>query len=150
MNKVMLSGNFLGKVSEVRENCPVLFKIGAEREYRTSEGKKIIDYLSVKAWGEKNIALINKLNKGDYISVIGHIKINKYTKDNNTIYSTEIEMESIESPCLNTVETNENQTSFNGKYSYTSTEIPKEVDTELEDTLERVDDSDSPFNFDDF
>ena len=146
MNKVMLTGFFCGKISEVRENCPVLFKIGAEREYRSSEGKKIIDYLSIKAWGDKNISLINKLNKGDYISVIGHIKINKYTKDNNTIYSTEIEMESIESPNLKVSEVNENQTKFDEV-----TSVTKEVDKDnIEETYTKVDDEDSPFTFDDF
>ncbi len=99
MNKVLLIGN-LTKEVEVRYTQSGLaiahFTLAINREMKKKDGTYDTDYISCIAYGKQAEALSKYMEKGNKISVEGHIQTGSYEKDGRKIYTTDVIVEKIQ------------------------------------------------------
>ncbi|WP_142415195.1 single-stranded DNA-binding protein [Hathewaya massiliensis] len=100
MNKVFLIGRITkdATLKSTTENNKsyTKFPIAVDRDYTQKEGSKSADFFQVTLWGKAAENLVQYLNKGRLISVIGKLRNNNYeNKEGEKKYYTEIICEEI-------------------------------------------------------
>lgn len=72
------------------------FTLAVDRDYKDKEGKRVSDFIMVKAWRKLAENTVNYVTKGRLISVTGRIENESYTgKDGNKKYVTEVVADTI-------------------------------------------------------
>lgn len=98
MNKIILIGNICKEI-EIKyynDKKNVKNSIAVKRDFKNKEGQYDSDFFNFTVWGAQAEFLNNYAHKGDKIAICGKILNNNYVKDNQTIYSNDIQVESVE------------------------------------------------------
>ena len=94
MNKIVLLGRFvkdpeLKHTEEGRVYCK--FVIAVEENFKLADGRKSCDFIPIVAFGKKAEVICKYKKKGEYITVSGKLKIDKYEDQNgNKKYITTV------------------------------------------------------------
>lgn len=93
MNKVMLIGRLtqspeLVKTATDKRVCRITLAVN--RRFKTANGEREADFLSVVFWGKQAEHLASYGSKGSLMSLEGELRTRKYTKDNQNHYVTEV------------------------------------------------------------
>ena len=92
-NKIMLIGRLtatpeLQKTAKDRAYCRV--RLAVNRRYKSSDGKKEADFISVIFWGRQAETLASYANKGALLTVDGELRTNRYEKAGEWHYTSEV------------------------------------------------------------
>ena len=72
------------------------FTLAINRETKNKEGNYESDFLNCLAFGKQAETISEYLNKGDKISIEGHIQTGSYEKDGKRIYTTDIIVDKVQ------------------------------------------------------
>lgn len=98
MNKIILSGN-LCKEIEVKyynDRKNVKNSIAVRRDFKNKNNEYDTDFFNFTVWGKQAEYIDTYGSKGDKVLICGKLLNNNYEKDGKTIYSNDIQVESIE------------------------------------------------------
>lgn len=92
MNNVCLIGNVTRdlELRRVGETKNTRFTLAVARKFKKDES----DFINCIAWGKQAETLCEYVKKGHKISVVGNIRTGSYVKDERTIYTTDVIVES--------------------------------------------------------
>ena len=95
MNKIILMGRFIKKpelqYTETGKKVYTRFVIAVQRNFKLRDGSREADFVPIKVWGKKAEIICKYVNKGDYLTVSGSLRISSYEdKDSIRRYSTEV------------------------------------------------------------
>ena len=66
-----------------------MFTVAVNRRYKTQNGDREADFITVVVWGRLAETLASYASKGSLISLDGELRTRKYDKDGQTHYVTE-------------------------------------------------------------
>lgn len=97
LNKFLVAGRLTAdpEIQTVGENHLCKFCIACERPKRKGEEKPETDFFNCTAWNRNADVIIDWFGKGDLITLVGAVHINRYEKDGQKRSSTEIKVEEI-------------------------------------------------------
>lgn len=100
MNKVLLLGRIATEAElkhTVEKGIAYLkFIIAVDNDYVSNKGEKSTDFIKIAVWGKKAENLLESLQKGRLINVIGRINTGSYEDiEGNKKYFTEVVSEQI-------------------------------------------------------
>jgi len=98
MNKIILTGNICRDIEVKYYNDKKYTKntIAVKRDYKNKEGNYDSDFFPFTVWGIQSEFMEKYAKKGDKIIICGKMLNNNYEKDGQTVYSNDIQVESIE------------------------------------------------------
>ena len=71
------------------------FSIAVERPKRKGEEKVEVDFFNCIAWNRNADVIVDWFGKGDMVTLVGAVRINRYEKDGQKCSSTEVKVEEI-------------------------------------------------------
>ena len=92
-NKVILIGRLTATPEIVKTASDRSFTrvtVAVNRRYKTQNGEREADFITVVVWGRLAETLASYASKGSLISLDGEIRTRKYDKDGQTHYVTEV------------------------------------------------------------
>ena len=92
-NKVILIGRLTATPEMVKTASDRSFTrvtVAVNRRYKTQNGEREADFITVVVWGRLAETLASYASKGSLISLDGEIRTRKYDKDGQTHYVTEV------------------------------------------------------------
>lgn len=97
LNKFMVAGRLTAdpKIQTVSENRLCKFTIACDRPKRKSEEKSETDFFNCIAWNRNADVIVDWFGKGDMVTLVGAVHINRYEKDGQKRSSTEVKVEEI-------------------------------------------------------
>lgn len=96
LNKVILIGRITKEISLMRTNTNKdysRFTLAVNRRTQ-NEGQQNADFISCIAWNHTAKTMHEYLRKGALIAVEGHLKTGRYDKNGESVYTTDVEVES--------------------------------------------------------
>lgn len=99
MNKVIISGNLTKDVESGSTLSGIQyskFSIAVNREYKDSEGNKVVDFFDVTIWRGLAESCKMYLAKGSKVLVVGQLNNSSYEKNGEKRYRTEVVAETVE------------------------------------------------------
>lgn len=98
MNKIILTGNICRDIEVKYYNDKKFVKnsIAVRRDYKNKEGNYDSDFFNFTVWGVQCEFLEKYAKKGDKIILSGKMLNNNYEKDGQTVYSNDIQVDTIE------------------------------------------------------
>jgi single-strand DNA-binding protein len=98
MNKIILIGNMCRdiEVNHYNDRKVVRNTIAVRRDYKNKNGEYDSDFFNFSVWGVQAEFVEKYAHKGDKIAIVGKLLNNNYERDGQTIYSNDIQVESIE------------------------------------------------------
>lgn len=98
MNKIFLIGNICRdiEVNHYNDRKVVKNTIAVRRDFKNKNGEYDSDFFTFSVWGNQAEFVEKYAHKGDRIAIIGKLLNNNYEKDGQTVYSNDIQVESIE------------------------------------------------------
>ena len=98
MNKIILIGNMCRdiEVNHYNDRKVVRNTIAVRRDFKNKNGEYDSDFFTFSVWGNQAEFVSNYAKKGDKIAIVGKLLNNNYERDGQTIYSNDIQVESIE------------------------------------------------------
>lgn len=98
MNKIILIGNMCRdiEVNHYNDRKVVRNTIAVRRDYKNKNGEYDSDFFNFSVWGVQAEFVEKYAHKGDKIAIVGKLLNNNYEKDGQTVYSNDIQVESIE------------------------------------------------------
>ncbi|MCQ2506621.1 MAG: single-stranded DNA-binding protein [Lachnospiraceae bacterium] len=100
MNKVVLMGRLTRDPNVTRNNDIALarFTIAVDRQFarRDEQGNAQADFISCKAWRKTAETIEKYVHKGTKILLEGRIETGSYQKDGQTVYTTDVVVDSFE------------------------------------------------------
>ena len=92
-NKVILIGRLTATPEMVKTASDRSFTrvtVAVNRRYKTQNGEREADFITVVVWGRLAETLASYASKGSLISLDGELRTCKYDKDGQTYYVTEV------------------------------------------------------------
>ena len=92
-NKVILIGRLTATPEMVKTASDRSFTrvtVAVNRRYKTQNGEREADFITVVVWGRLAETLVSYASKGSLISLDGELRTRKYDKDGQTHYVTEV------------------------------------------------------------
>ena len=92
-NKVILIGRLTATPEMVKTASDRSFTrvtVAVNRRYKTQNGEREADFITVVVWGRLAETLASYASKGSLISLDGELRTRKYDKDGQTHYVTEV------------------------------------------------------------
>lgn len=98
MNKIILIGNMCRDIEVNHYNDKKVVKntIAVRRDFKNKNGEYDSDFFTFSVWGVQAEFVEKYAHKGDKIAIVGKLLNNNYEKDGQTVYSNDIQVESIE------------------------------------------------------
>ena len=98
MNKIILIGNMCRdiEVNHYNDRKVVRNTIAVRRDYKNKNGEYDSDFFNFSVWGVQAEFVEKYAHKGDKIAIVGKLLNNNYERDGQTVYSNDIQVESIE------------------------------------------------------
>lgn len=98
MNKIILIGNVCKDIETKYYNDRKYMKntIAVRRDFKNKDGEYDSDFFNFTVWGNQAEYLDKFANKGYKIALCGRLMNNNYEKDGQTVYSNDIQVDSIE------------------------------------------------------
>lgn len=95
MNSIALIGRLVKdpelKHTKDQNKSYCKFIIAVDRNYKSADGTRECDFIPIMIWGKKAEVICTYMKKGDSISIIGKLRIDKYEDENNNKkYVTEV------------------------------------------------------------
>ena len=97
LNKFMVSGRLTAdpEIQTVDENRLCKFTIACDRPKRKGEEKPETDFFNCTAWNRNADVIVDWFGKGDMVTLVGAVHINRYEKDGQKRTATEVKVEEI-------------------------------------------------------
>ena len=98
-NKVILIGRLTATPEMVKTASDRSFTrvtVAVNRRYKTQNGDREADFITVVVWGRLAETLVSYASKGSLISLDGELRTRKYDKDGQTHYVTEVLCSSVQ------------------------------------------------------
>lgn len=95
MNNVVLSGRISKDLftEKVSGRDKVTLTLAVRRDFKNPEGKYDADFIRCIAWGNNAAYLNSYAKKGSLIEVMGQIRTGSYSKNGQTVYTTDVNVE---------------------------------------------------------
>ena len=95
MNNIVLIGRMVKdpELKHTKEQDKVYSKfiIAVDRNFKLADGTRECDFIPIVVWGKKAEVICKYMKKGDSISIIGRLRMDRYEdEDNNKKYITEV------------------------------------------------------------
>lgn len=84
------------EVNHYNDRKVVKNTIAVRRDFKNKNGEYDSDFFTFSVWGNQAEFVEKYAHKGDKIAIVGKLLNNNYEKDGQTIYSNDIQVESIE------------------------------------------------------
>lgn len=84
------------EVNHYNDRKVVKNTIAVRRDFKNKNGEYDSDFFTFSVWGNQAEYLSNYAKKGDKIAIVGKLLNNNYERDGQTVYSNDIQVESIE------------------------------------------------------
>lgn len=84
------------EVNHYNDRKVVKNTIAVRRDFKNKNGEYDSDFFTFNVWGNQAEFISNYAKKGDKIVIVGKLLNNNYERDGQTIYSNDIQVESIE------------------------------------------------------
>ena len=97
LNKFMVSGRLTAdpKMQTVGENHCCKFSIACNRRKRKDTENADVDFFNCVAWNRNADVIFDWFGKGDMVTIVGEVHINRYEKDGLKRTATEVKVEEI-------------------------------------------------------
>lgn len=97
LNKFMVAGRLTAdpEIKTVGDNRLCKFTIACDRPKRKGEEKPQTDFFDCTAWNRNADVVVDWFGKGDMVTLVGAVHINRYEKDGQKRSSTEVKVEEI-------------------------------------------------------
>lgn len=97
LNKFLVAGRMTAdpEIKTAGESRYCKFSIACERPKRKSKEKSDVDFFDCIAWNRNADVVVDWFGKGDMITLVGAVHINRYEKDGQKRTSTEVRVEEI-------------------------------------------------------
>ena len=97
LNKFMVSGRLTAdpEVKITGESRYCKFSIACDRPKRKGEEKSEVDFFSCIAWNRNADVIADWFGKGDMVTLVGSVHINRFEKDGQKRTATEVKVEEI-------------------------------------------------------
>ena len=97
LNKFMVSGRMTAdpEIQTAGESRYCKFSIACDRPKRKGEDKPETDFFDCIAWNRNADVIVDWFGKGDMVTLVGAVHINRYEKDGQKRSSTEVKVEEI-------------------------------------------------------
>ena len=97
LNKFLVAGRMTAdpEIKTAGESRYCKFSIACERPKRKGEDKAEVDFFDCIAWNRNADVVVDWFGKGDTITIVGAVHINRYEKDGQKRSSTEVRVEEI-------------------------------------------------------
>lgn len=99
MNKVELTGRIANDldIRKIPSGTSILtFNLAVDRGTKDTNGEKVVDFIRIQAWDRKAEYLYTYAEKGCLIGVTGSLRVEKYTKDGQTLTSYCVNADQVE------------------------------------------------------
>lgn len=84
------------EVNHYNDRKVVKNTIAVRRDFKNKNGEYDSDFFTFSVWGNQAEFVEKYAHKGDKIAIVGKLLNNNYEKDGQTVYSNDIQVESIE------------------------------------------------------
>ena len=97
LNKFMVAGRLTAdpEIKTVGDNRLCKFTIACERPKRKGEEKAQTDFFDCTAWNRNADVVVDWFGKGDMVTLVGAVHINRYEKDGQKRSAIEVKVEEI-------------------------------------------------------
>lgn len=97
LNKFLVAGRLTAdpEIQNIGKNRLCKFTIACDRPKRKGEDKPETDFFNYVAWERNGDTIVNYFRKGDMITLVGEVHINRYEKDGQKRTATEVKVEEI-------------------------------------------------------
>ena len=97
LNKFLVAGRLTAdpEMQTIGENRLCKFTIACGRPKRKGEEKPETDFFNCVAWNRNGDTVASWFKKGDMITLVGEVHINRYEKDGQKRSATEVKVEEI-------------------------------------------------------
>lgn len=97
LNKFLVSGRMTAdpEIQTKGESRYCKFSIACDRPKRKGEDKPEVDFFNCIAWNRNADVIVDWFGKGDMVTLVGAVRINRYEKDGKKCSSTEVKVEEI-------------------------------------------------------
>lgn len=97
LNKFLVAGRLTAdpEIKTAGESHYCKFSIACERPKRKGEEQSEVNFFDCIAWNRNADVIVDWFGKGDMITLVGSLHINRYEKDGQKRSSTEVRVEEI-------------------------------------------------------
>ena len=97
LNKFLVAGRLTAdpEIQNIGENRLCKFTIACDRPKRKGQDDHETDFFNCVAWNRNGDTIISYFKKGDMITIVGEVHINRYEKDGQKRSATEVKVEEI-------------------------------------------------------
>ena len=97
LNKFLVAGRLTAdpEIQNIGENRLCKFTIACDRPKRKGQDDHETDFFNCVAWNRNGDTIASYFKKGDMITIVGEVHINRYEKDGQKRSSTEVKVEEI-------------------------------------------------------
>lgn len=97
LNKFLVAGRLTAdpEMQNIGENRLCKFTIACDHPKRKGEDKPETDFFNCAAWNRNGDTVSSWFKKGDLITLVGEVHINRYEKDGQKRSATEVKVEEI-------------------------------------------------------
>lgn len=97
LNKFLVAGRLTAdpEMQNIGENRLCKFKIACDRPKRKGQDDYETDFFNCVSWNRNGDTIISYFKKGDMITIVGEVHINRYEKDGQKRSATEVKVEEI-------------------------------------------------------
>jgi single-strand DNA-binding protein len=97
MNKVWITGRLTKEpeLKQLKDNCVCSFDLAVNSPI-VRDGKQQTDFINCIVWNKQAETLCKYQHKGNLIGIAGELRVDKYTKDNQTKTKTYVLVNNIE------------------------------------------------------
>ena len=115
LNKFMVAGRLTAdpEIHTVGESRLCKFTIACDRPKRKGEEKPETDFFNCSAWNRNADVIVDWFGKGDMVTLVGVVHINRFEKDGQKRTATEVKVEEIH---FNSGKKHENNTPTDNSY----------------------------------
>lgn len=94
LNKFLVSGRMTAnpEIQTKGESRYCKFSIACDRPKRKGEEKAEVDFFNCIAWNRNADAIVDWFGKGDMVTLVGTVHINRYEKNGQKCSSTEVKV----------------------------------------------------------
>ena len=97
LNKFLVAGHLTAdpEMQNIGDNRLCKFTIACDRPKRKGQDDHETDFFNCVAWNRNGDTIISYFKKGDMITIVGEVHINRYEKDGQKRSATEVKVEEI-------------------------------------------------------
>ena len=97
LNKFLVAGHLTAdpEMQNIGDNRLCKFTIACDRPKRKGQDDHETDFFNCVAWNRNGDTIVSWFRKGDMITIVGEVHINRYEKDGQKRSATEVKVEEI-------------------------------------------------------